>query len=166
VVWCTVVVVGWRSGGRQRGTMCLVWRKMPDSVRHLPSPLQQDTIPHAVICSLTLLMMENVCPKHVELILKINKYCYLLHLVRLLDFIYIAYTLWSLKCIFVFPFLIWHDVTFLQMLSAAVRDIYMDSWITFFPSRAVAYVHFRNVIEVKSYEVSLFCNSHVAFFLK
>jgi hypothetical protein len=30
VVWCPVVVVGWRSGGRQRGTMCLVWRKMPD----------------------------------------------------------------------------------------------------------------------------------------
>jgi hypothetical protein len=28
----------------------------------------------------------NVCPKHVELILKINKYCYLLHLVGL-DFI-------------------------------------------------------------------------------
>jgi hypothetical protein len=28
----------------------------------------------------------NICPKHVELILKINKYCYLLHLVGL-DFI-------------------------------------------------------------------------------
>jgi hypothetical protein len=28
----------------------------------------------------------NVCPKHVELILKTNKYCYLLHLV-VLDFI-------------------------------------------------------------------------------
>jgi hypothetical protein len=24
VVWCPAVVVGWRSGGRQRGTMCLV----------------------------------------------------------------------------------------------------------------------------------------------
>jgi hypothetical protein len=33
---------------------------------------------------------SNVCPKHVELILKINKYCYLLHLVDL-DFYYIAY---------------------------------------------------------------------------
>jgi hypothetical protein len=31
-------------------------------------PLKQDTIPHALICSLA-----NVCPKHVELILKINK---------------------------------------------------------------------------------------------
>jgi hypothetical protein len=28
----------------------------------------------------------NVCPKHVELLLKVNKYCYLLHLVGL-DFI-------------------------------------------------------------------------------
>jgi hypothetical protein len=28
VVWCVVVVVGWRSGGRQRGTMCSVWRKL------------------------------------------------------------------------------------------------------------------------------------------
>jgi hypothetical protein len=39
-------------------------------------PLQQDTIPHAVICSLTLLKIGSVCPKHVELILEINKYCY------------------------------------------------------------------------------------------
>jgi hypothetical protein len=27
--------------------------------------------------------LTHVCPKHVELILKINKYCYLLHLVGL-----------------------------------------------------------------------------------
>jgi hypothetical protein len=27
-------VVGWRSEGRQRGLMCLVWRKMPDWVLH------------------------------------------------------------------------------------------------------------------------------------
>jgi hypothetical protein len=30
--------------------------------------------------------LTNVCPKHVELILKINKHCYLLHLVGF-DFI-------------------------------------------------------------------------------
>jgi hypothetical protein len=56
------------------------------AVRTANPPLQQDTTPHAVICSLTLLMMDNFCPKHVELILKINKYCYLLRLVGL-DFI-------------------------------------------------------------------------------
>jgi hypothetical protein len=49
VVWCAVVVVGWRSGERQRG------------------------------------------PKHVELILEINKYCYLLHLV---GFFYITLPIW------------------------------------------------------------------------
>jgi hypothetical protein len=32
------------------------------------------------------LFRKNICPKHVELILKTNKYCYLLHLVGL-DFI-------------------------------------------------------------------------------
>jgi hypothetical protein len=36
-------------------------------------PLQQDTITHAVICRLTLLKMAKICPKHVELILEINK---------------------------------------------------------------------------------------------
>ena len=45
----------------------------------------------------------------------------------------LKYTLWSLKCIFVFPFPICHDVTFLQIQSAAISDIYIDSWIIFSP---------------------------------
>ena len=45
-----------------------------------PSLLQhQDTIPHAVNLSLTLLKMGKIYPKHVELILEINK-SLLLHL--------------------------------------------------------------------------------------
>jgi hypothetical protein len=52
--------------------------------RHLPShQTHSTTLP--LIFSLTLLMMGK-CLKHVELILKINKHCYLLHLVGL-DFI-------------------------------------------------------------------------------
>jgi hypothetical protein len=36
-------------------------------------PPQQHTILHALICSLTLLKMGKICPKHFELILEINK---------------------------------------------------------------------------------------------
>jgi hypothetical protein len=36
-------------------------------------PLQQDTILHAVIYSLTLLKMGKNCPKHVDVTLEINK---------------------------------------------------------------------------------------------
>jgi hypothetical protein len=41
---------------------------------------------HTTCCNFAVLhswWWTNVCPKHVELILKINKYCYLLHLVGL-----------------------------------------------------------------------------------
>jgi hypothetical protein len=44
---------------------------------------------HTTCCNFAVLRSwwwANACPKHVELILKINKYCYLLHLVGL-DFI-------------------------------------------------------------------------------
>jgi hypothetical protein len=47
-------------------------------------------------------------------------------------------SIWSILCevssaFFKFPFLICHNVTFLQIQSAAVSDIYIDSWIIFFP---------------------------------
>jgi len=43
-------------------------------------PSLQNTIPRAVNLSLTLLIMGKICPKHIELILEINKLL-LLHLV-------------------------------------------------------------------------------------
>jgi hypothetical protein len=51
-------------------------------------PQHQDTITHDVNLSLTLLKMGKICPKHVELILEINKFL-LLHLVGFTIFIQI-----------------------------------------------------------------------------
>ena len=84
-------------GERQRGTTCTVWRKLIDSksnnflhtVHIVPCcrcpnpclPQQQDTIPYAVkISVLRSWRWAKDCPKHVELILEINKLL-LLHLV-------------------------------------------------------------------------------------
>ena len=76
-------------GARQRGTTCTVWRKLLDSssffhtVHIVPRcrtpnpclPQQQDTIPYVVKETSVLRSWRwaKVCPKHVELILEINK---------------------------------------------------------------------------------------------
>jgi len=83
-------------GERQRGTTCTVWRKLLDessnflhTVHVVPRcrspnpglPQQQDTIPYAVkISILRSWRWTKDCPKHVKLILEINKLL-LLHLV-------------------------------------------------------------------------------------
>ena len=82
-------------GERQRGTTCTVWRKLLESSNFLHTehvvqrcgspnpclPQQQDTIPYAVkISVLRTWRWAKDCPKHVELILEINKLL-LLHLV-------------------------------------------------------------------------------------
>jgi len=70
MVYCPVVVVG-RDSDSGNVARC----RSPN----LCLPQQQDSIPYAVNLSLTLLKMSKNCPKHVELILEINKL--LLHLV-------------------------------------------------------------------------------------
>ena len=76
-------------GERQRGTTCTVWRKFLRTVHVVPRcrspnpclPQQQDSIPYSVkISVLRSWRWTKDCPKHVELILEINKLL-LLHLV-------------------------------------------------------------------------------------
>jgi hypothetical protein len=69
-------------GERLRGTMCAVWSNFLHTVYIVPRsrsldpcvPQQQDTIPYAVkISVLRSWRWAKDCPKHVELILEINK---------------------------------------------------------------------------------------------
>jgi hypothetical protein len=94
VVWCPVVVMGWWSGGRQRVPMCLVWsflhaKHIGPRCRPPDRQLTTTTGHRTTRCNFAVLRSwwwANVCPKHVELILKSNTYYYLSHLVGF-DFI-------------------------------------------------------------------------------
>jgi hypothetical protein len=87
-------MVGWRSGGRQRGPMCLT-SHLPSHQAHRttlppswPPTHHYNRTPYHMLLFAVLRSWwwANICPKHVELIFKINKYYYLLRLIGL-DFI-------------------------------------------------------------------------------
>jgi len=108
-------------GERQRGTTCTVRRKLLDklskslhTVHVVPRccspnpclPQQQDTIPYAVkISVLRSWRWAKVCPKHVELILEINKFL-LLHLVGFSILFYLHWwcTVKQIKFTFFLPY--------------------------------------------------------------
>ena len=96
-------------GARQHGTTCTVWRKLLDSYRTrsatlpLSEPLPTTTTGHYTICckkpqSCAPEDGQTFAPKHVELILEINKNCYCcISLVSILH--YLLWTLLVTSCI-------------------------------------------------------------------